>query len=470
MIMGKSKFVISILIGFLFGVFVGDLFKIDYCYFIGLLIGFLAVAIFLWRDIYWRLVILALLGFCLGLTHMAFWQIRQGNVSLVFDKEVNIEATIINHPDFSASQAKYLLSYQDAKIELQLGRYPEFQYGDRLKIKGVIKKPLEYLLHRNVQGQIFNGQVQKIGSGGNIIVKNIYQTRDKFEQTLNQIFPEPLASFSAGLILGSKRNIPDSLSQDFNRTGTTHIIAVSGYNVTILIVYIGLVLGLISRRLKIGGSLAVIIVFVLMTGATASVVRAGILAGLVIFGRAQGRRINMAILVLLVASVMVLFNPYLIKYDISFQLSFLAFLGLVYLSPVISNFKMVQPIPPFIRQTFAETFSAQLMVLPILIYYFGQASVISPIVNVLILWIVPAAMLLVFCSALAGFVSLSLGYIVGLLSGLALRYIIYIVQSFSNIFWASFQIKTSEWWWMPIYFFAIGYLMYIKRTEPKEIL
>ena len=468
--MGKSKFVIGILIGFLSGIFVGDLFRIDLFYIVGMIIGLTVAIILMWRDIYWRLAIFGLIGLCLGFCYIQLWQVKQSQTSLIYDKEISFEANIISHPDFSASQAKYLLSFENKKIELQAGRFPEFKYGDRLRVKGLIKKPYEYLLYKNIQGQLFNGQIEKISSGGNIVVKNIYRVRDRFEQTLNQIFPEPLASFSAGLILGSKRNIPDSLSEDFNRTGTTHIIAVSGYNVTILIVYIGLIFGLISRRLKTWGSFMVIIIFVLMTGATASVVRAGILAGLVIFGRAQGRRINMAILVLLVAAIMVLFNPYLIKYDISFQLSFLAFLGLVYLSPVISSFKIAKPIPPFIRQTFAETFSAQLMVLPILVYYFGRASVISPIVNVLILWIVPAAMLLVFCSALAGFVSFSLGHIVGLFSGLALRYIIYIVQIFSNISWASFQIKTSEWWWMPIYFFAIGYLMYIKRTKPKEIL
>lgn len=470
--MGKSRYLIGILIGFLVGVYLGDLLKINLAWILGLTSGTIIVLALYWKLEFWRLGILALLGLFLGTFYVQFWQVRQSKITLPLDRELEIQVQVVSHPDFSGSRANYLVSYKGAndhvKIQLQVNRYPEYRYGDILKIRGVIKKPSEYLLHKNVAGQISYADTSKISAGGNLFYKNIYLIRDQFEESLNRIFSEPTASFAAGLILGSKRNIPDSLMQDFNRTGTTHIVAVSGYNVTILVIYLGLLLGIFSRQLKFWGSIFIIIAFVLMTGATASVVRAGILAGLIVFGKNSGRRVSMTILILLTATIMVILNPYLIKYDISFQLSYLAFLGLVYLSPIIVRLKIFSSLHSKIRQTLCETLSAQVMVLPILVYYFGQASIISPVVNVLILWLIPTAMLVVFSSAIFGMISLGLGHLAGIVFVLPLKYMVYVVEAFSKIPWASFAIKTDLWWWMIPYFLATSYLVYIKKEELKK--
>ena len=309
-------------------------------------------------------------------------------------------------------------------------------------------------------------KIAKVGFTGNIFYKAIYLTRDKFEETLNKTYLEPYASFAAGITLGSRRNIPDSLLVDFNRTGTTHIIAVSGYNVTIIIANLGILFGLFSRRLKFWGSIVVIIVFVVMTGAVASVVRAGILAGLVAFGRYEGRRIQMTILLLLVAAIMLLFHPYALKFDISFQLSFLAFAGLVYLGPIIANWKLVRVLPGIIRTSLSDTMAAQIMVLPILIYYFGRVSIVAPIVNILVLWLIPAAMGLVFFSGILGLIFQGMGQAVAYIGYFVLKYIIVVVESFSRISWASWEWKTSDWWWMVLFYALIGLFIYKTRKKP----
>lgn len=467
--MGKSKLVIAILFGFLTGLFFGDLFTISLAVVLGIIVGLLLALLIFWKDYISRLTFLILIGIFLGLGFIQAWKLKQNKVSLPYDQKVSLEGSIIAYPEFQGAQAKYLLKIFNSKVELQNGRYPEYQYGDRLKIEGTIKKPLPYLLNRNILGEIWNPDLNKIGYDGNWVLKSVYQIRDKFEKNINKIFKEPLASFAAGLVLGSKRSIPDSLMTDFNRTGTTHIVAVSGYNLTIIIINLGILLGLVSRRLKVWGSLIIILLFVLMTGASASVVRAGILVGLAIFGKSQGRRVNMLILILLTATLMAIINPYVLKYDISFQLSFLAFIGLIYLSPIISRFKIFFWLPPVFKQALVETLGAQVMVLPILIYYFGQMSLIAPVVNVLILWIIPASMLAIFLSGLFGFFALSVGQLIGLASSYLLRYIIFVVESFSRISFSSVAVKTSEWWWLPIYFLAIAGLIYYKRPKPKEL-
>jgi len=476
--MGKSRFVIAILASFVVGIFFGDLIHLDLWWLVGVGAGILLALITQWHEHFWRLGLFILLGLIVGLGYFNFWDQRQKAIKLPYGEELTIEGQIIGHPDFSGNIAQYIIRYNakdKTKIQLTAGRYPEYHYGDVLKVNGAIKKPSDYLFHRGIMGQISTEEpVEKVGYHGNVAIKMIYEIRDKFEESLNKSFAEPYASFAAGLVLGSKRNIPDSLMSDFNRTGTTHIVAVSGYNLTIVIVWIALFLGIFSRKLKFWGSLSVIIAFVIMTGAPASVVRAGILAGLVLLGHYEGRRINMTILLLLVAAVMLIFGPYALKYDVGFELSFLAFAGLVYLGPIIARMRFIRSLPNILKSVFSETTAAQIMVLPILVFYFGRVSFVSPIVNVLILWIIPASMGLVFLIGIAGLLWISLGQIVGFLGWLVLKYIIVIVESFSRISWASWQLKTSDWWWMAIFYFVIGLLIYnikirTKINEKKEV-
>jgi len=474
--MGKSRFVIATLASFVVGIFFGDLIHLDLWWLGGIGAGILLALILQWREVYWprrgplwgRLGLLILLGTIVGLGYFNFWDIRQKAIVLPYGKEQTIEAPIIGHPDFSGSQANYIVKFAKTKIRLTVGRYPEYHYGDILRFKGIVKESYPYFSHQGILGQVYNpDNVEKTGYNGNFFVKTIYSIRDKFEESLNKSLTEPYASFAAGLVLGSKRNIPDSLMSDFNRTGTTHIVAVSGYNVTIVITYIAIFLGLFSRKLKFWGSLFIIVTFVIMTGAPASVVRAGILAGLVLLGHYEGRRINMTILLLLVAGVMLFFNPYALKYDVSFQLSFLAFAGLVYLGPIIARMRFIRSLPNILKSTFSETTAAQIMVLPILIFYFGRVSFVSPIVNILILWIIPATMGMIFLIGIAGLVWISLGQFIGYIGWLFLKYIIVIVENFSRISWASWQVKTSDWWWMVIFYCVLGLIVYQFRNLRK---
>ena len=466
---GKSRFVIASLASFVVGIFFGDLIHVDLWWVVGIAAGILLALIVQWREEYWRMGLLILFGLIIGLGYFNFWDIRQKAIVLPFGKEQTIEAPIVGHPDFSGNQANYVLKFNKTKIRLTAGRYPEYHYGDVLRFKGKIQESYPYFFHQGILGQVYSEEtIEKTDHRGNIIIKYIYLIRDKFEESLNRSLSEPYASFAAGLVLGSKRNIPDSLMSDFNRTGTTHIVAVSGYNITIIIVNLGILFGLISRKFKFWGSIASILVFVIMTGAPASVVRAGILAGLVAFGRFEGRRINMTILLLLVALVILFFNPYALKFDISFQLSFLAFAGLVYLSPIISNLKIIKWLPGLLKNTFSETLGAQVMVLPILIIYFGRVSIVSPVVNILILTFVPLTMGLVFAIGIGGLIWATLGQIIGYLGWFLLKYIIIVVENFSKIPFAAYQLKTSDWWWLPIIYLLIGLIILKHYASSKQ--
>lgn len=458
----KSIFVIGTLVAFVVGIFVGDFYQFGFWWLGGIFLGLIMALIFFWQTFPWRLSLFILIGLILGLGYYRFWDNRQRAVIMPQNQEITFIGQIIGHPDFLGAEARYVVTFREAKIQVNTTRFPEWHYGDQLEIKGTLKPANDYFFHQGISGVIYNPlKIEKIGAGGSaswrILTKITYQIRDKFEEMLNKILSEPYASFAAGLVLGSKRNIPDSLMADFNRTGTTHIVAVSGYNVTIVIVNLGLLLGLFSNKWRFWGTLVAILGFVVMTGAPASVVRAGLLAGLCAWGRHGGRRVNLTILLLLVAFLMLLFNPYVLRFDISFQLSFLSFFGLVYLAPMISTFRLMHRWPKFLKLTLSETMGAQIMVMPILVYYFGRASVISPLVNILILWLVPAAMLAVFAVGITGLIWFEIGRLVGYITLLLLKYIIVVIESFSKIPWASLEFKASEWWWMALFYGIIGW-------------
>lgn len=466
----KTVILIAFLISVLLGIFLGDLAGISLVIYLGITIPIIVLSIVFWKKSEWKLILFILLGLISGFSYTDLWNQKNESISLVSSEEELIHGQVINYPVFEGSKAEYILKYRGFKIKVTAGRYPEFKYGDVLEFKGTIKKPTDYNFHKNILGEVWaESDIKKVGYKGNSFFKTLFFAREKFEKILTKILPEPYASFASGITIGSKSSIPDSLMSDFNRTGTTHLVAVSGYNVTIVIMYIAVLLGLISRKFKFWGSLFVILSFVMLTGGQASVLRAGILAALVLFGRYEGRRINMTILLPFTAVIMLLFNPYGLKYDISFQLSFLAFAGIIYLTPIILSLRIIKILPDIIKKPLAETLGAQVMVLPIIIYYFGQISLVSTIVNVLVLSVIPLAMGLVFLVGIIGLFYIPLGKIVGFVLYIVLKYIIIVVENFSKLSFASYFFKINSWWWLPIvYLVLLLVIVKLRKINEKE--
>ena len=183
-----------------------------------------------------------------------------------------------------------------------------------------------------------------------------------------------------------------------------------------------------------------LILFTLIAGAGASVVRAAIMGGLLILAKREGRLYSIANAIVLAGAVMLFFNPYLLRYDAGFQLSFLATFGLVYLAPYLE--KRFTRLPEFlsIRSNSAATLSAQIMTLPIILFDFGRLSLIAPLANVLILPVVPLTMLFGFLAGAVGWVSLSAASILALPAWFLLSYQIWIVKILSALPFAAISL------------------------------
>ncbi|KAF0107574.1 MAG: competence protein ComEC [Anaerolineaceae bacterium] len=307
-----------------------------------------------------------------------------------------------------------------------------WRYGDVIRLRGRMTTPPEdeefsyrdYLARQGILSYMSNATVTRLpfARAGNPLLRWVYDSKDRALANIYEIFPDPEASLLAGILLGDDNGLPADLQQAFKNTGTAHIIAISGFNIAIIA---GLFVTLFSRLLgpRRGAVAAVIgiVVYTILVGASASVVRAAIMGTFAIFARQVGRRQTALNTLTATAAVMAAVNPYT-PWDVGFQLSFFATLGLVlYAQPfqewavrIISRFslpdtaeKIAKPISEYVLFTLA----AQLTTLPIMAWHFGRISLVSLIANPFILPAQPPVMILGGLAVLVSFLYLPLGQI-----------------------------------------------------------
>ena len=240
---------------------------------------------------------------------------------------------------------------------------------------------------------------------------------------LYRIFPDPEASLLAGILLGDDNGLPASLQQAYQNTGTAHIIAISGFNIAIIAgLFVFVFSRLLGRRRGAVMPLYGIVVYTLLVGATPSVVRAAIMGGLAIFARQLGRRQNGLNTLAVTAAVMAVFNPHIL-WDVGFQLSFAATLGLVLYAQPLQDWltgllarrlplETARKISALVSIFMLFTLAAQLTTLPIMAYQFRRISLVSVIANPFVLPVQPAVMVLSGLALLLSFIYLPLGQVV----------------------------------------------------------
>ena len=318
---------------------------------------------------------------------------------------------------------------------LILARVPPegaWHYGDVVRLRGSLQNPptgedfsyRDYLAHQGIRAYMPDAVGTLLPfSAGNPLLRLVYAFKDQAVAHIYKLFPDPEASLLSGILLGDDNGLPAKLQEAYQNTGTAHIIAISGFNIAIIA---GLFVVLFSRLLgKRKGALFAllgILLYTILVGATASVVRAAIMAGLAIFARLSGRRQNGLVTLAFTAALMAAFNPQL-PWDVGFQLSFAATLGLVlYGQPLedwavrlVSRFAAPQKarkIGGVITAFLLLSLAAQLTTLPLMAWHFGRLSLVGLLTNPLVLPVQPAVMLLSGLALLLSFIYLPLGKLV----------------------------------------------------------
>lgn len=240
------------------------------------------------------------------------------------------------------------------------------------------------------------------GQGG--LVGFLLSFRDALITRLRAVVPEPHASFLAGLLFGGSSSLSKDLREDFSRTGTSHILAASGFNVSIFSVLLlrWLLQSPLGRRRGLMATALLLLGYVLMAGATPAVLRAGLMAGMLIVASGVRRRVHTLNVVLLALSIMLLANPRLLLDDVGFQLSFVATCALLFVLPIVEKRFRIFPEALGIRTAIASSTVAIIFTLPILLWHFGEISLIAPLVNALVLPFVPYLMALAVIGMVGG--------------------------------------------------------------------
>ncbi|RJQ14581.1 ComEC family competence protein [Candidatus Parcubacteria bacterium] len=403
------------------------------------------------------------------------YQITDLKPFIPFDKQkAQFEGVIIERPSVRASNTQLVVGDikfidfkfevpEDFKVLVFSSHYPEYKYGDKLKIESTIARPEKierfdypaFLAKDNIFLLGFNSKIEKIGFGQASKIKSwLFDIRNYFEGAVGQALKEPQASFLSGLLLGSQENMSRDVLDNFRKVGLTHIVALSGYNITIIasfLIVLFITLG-VRRTKSFWLVLLAIIAFVILTGAEASVVRAAVMGVLLLLAQKEGRLYDIRNAIALAAALMLWVNPKLLVFDAGFELSFLATLGLVYLAPRLDVLLKSIPNSFNLRGYLTTTLSAQFAVLPLVLYRFETFSLIAPLANILVLPLIPLIMLVGFITGIAQLIFAQFGTLFGWLAHLLLNWPIFIAEKLVTIPFASLSLTFN-------FIFAIVYII-----------
>ncbi len=453
---------------------------------------------------FWFVVGLIICGLALGLWRFSLMQkiFTPGDIAFYDQQKITWQGVVAAEPQTSGDKLKLIIAAKNlingrpitGKVLVSTNLYPNYQYGDLLTVSGKTQRPEpiqdfaydKYLARYDIYAVGYAPKINLIKTDqGQPILSALLTFKAKLLQTIAANMPEPESSLGGPIIFGGSQGLAADIVNNFSRLGLTHIIAVSGFNVSLLagiILYVALALGF-SRKQSFWLSLLALTAYVIMTGLTASAMRAGLMSALLLLAIRFGRLNKITNSLVLVATLMLLQNPLLLANDVGFQLSFLALAGIVYLEPVF--FALFDPPACGIRagqtkvgakilnftvgkvlwESLAVTLAAQVFTLPILVYNFGQLSLLAPLANLAILWTLP-----VLTIALLGALPLAmllppLAIIFFWPSFIILQYILWLTATMAAWPWACAQVSDLWSGWVWIYYVVVAVLVWkVKKS------
>jgi competence protein ComEC len=310
----------------------------------------------------------------------------------------------------------------------------------RLKIQGFGERAVYRGDMVRVEGSLYPTRGSRVASisYANLRVlgrsnSSVERLRLKFVAGMMSALPEPQASFGLGLLIGQRTTLPDTVTASLAAVGLTHIIAVSGYNLTIIIRGVRRFRLLLSKYQIAILSLLLMGGFVLVTGFSASIVRASLVSVLSLGAWYYGRTFRPFLLLILVAAATALWSPLYVWSDIGWYLSFLAFFGVLILAPLVLQRVYKDKQPSALVAILAETTAAQVMTAPLILYIFGEVSVVSLVSNLLVVPLVPVAMLLSLIAGLAGTITPAVAGWLALPARVLLTYMLEVARLLANV-------------------------------------
>ena len=393
---------------------------------------------------------------------------------------VEIQGTVAEDPDIRATYCLLTFSVREISVDgerkdvsgnalIRVPRYPAYHYGDVLKVTGQLETPPQsgdldykaYLAHQNIYSLLYYPSIEVLDRGqGSRALQWIYLLRRRLSASLDRALPEPQCSLAQAILLGLRGNIPDFVREAFARTGTAHLLAISGLHLTVIIAMLLSVAVLLFGRqhyLHIWFALTGIWLYVLLAGMNPPVIRAAIMGSLFLIAEFAGRQRSAIIALAFAAAVMVGIQPGLL-WTASFQLSFLAMAGLILLYPYLQawggkgvnrlfeNREKILSAASVASDGFAASLAATLAVAPLIAYNFGIVSLVGLPATFFSLPALPFIIVTSALVALVGLFASLAAQILGCLAWLFLSYLLSVVQIFDSLPHSSFAVGTVSAW------------------------
>ncbi len=449
--LNSEKFAYLIFLGISIGIIVGVYFELKFIFPLFLLFTSVFASLFfkflnLYKSFFLNTALL-LMTLSVGifvnyLSDTKAYSIESAFYNLL-DKEIQAQMIVSNEPDtrqkYQFLTLKYCYDGICANLRAKDYMFTDIEYGDLVEVKGIIEKienfdeRFDYKGYLQSKGIYYNlkiKQLRKLKSGTGL-KRILFEIKSYFSRNISSFLPKEESALALGLTLGMKQGLSDKYKKYFQKTGLMHIVVLSGFNITVLFLFVNKILFWLGRNARLVSSIIFIILFVLMVGADPPTLRAGIMGVLgalaLLFNRDKS---NVKHLLILTGILMLLISPKSILYDPGFQMSFVVALGIInHADSFLKMFRFIKI--KFIAEIISSSMVAFMFASPFILYYMGYVSLISIIANTAVLPIVPIAMF--FTLALG---VLPIGYlqiILSLISHVLLKYILIITEFLSNI-------------------------------------
>jgi len=387
---------------------------------------------------------------------------------------VQIRGIVAEEPDTRETSQKLTIEadYNRArgKVLITTDLYPSYDYGDEVEAVCGLKAPESfngfaydrYLARFGVYSVCYYPEITLIGKGrGSKIYQYIFKFKNRLRSVIDRGVLSPESNLSRAIVLGDKRAVSDNWRDTFSKSGLSHIAAISGMHISILsamVMSFLLFLGL-KRKQAFYLALGFLIFYIIIIGAPASAVRAGIMGFLVLLSFQVGRQNKIINALFLAGALMLLSNPLLLRDDIGFELSFLAVLGIVYFYPIISAWlkgrRFARFIPFAVIDIFSITVSAQLLTLPIIAYNFNQVSLIAPAANLAVIPVIPFILAGVLLGVFLSFLWPGAAAVFFLPALVLLKYVLFISSRAASLPLAFLTIGFLSCGWVIFYYSAV---------------
>ena len=415
--------------------------------------------------------------------------------------EVSVQGVVVSDPEASGGSVEFhlemdhieangvleevdgkLLVYARPPLGLAAARSsPFFRYGDSLELTGSVEQPdstggfdyVRYLANQGIVGIMGQPEVRYLGEGGGSpTLRAIYATRERLSESLEHVLPDPQSALAKALLLGKRGDLPPEITDAFRNTGTSHLLAISGLHVgVLLLITLGGAVSLLGKRRQLYLVLPLLIIwgYALISGLSASVERAAIMGTIYLAAHAIGRPRSVFPALALAAGVMVGLQPSAL-YDISFQLSFAAMAGIALLFSSEGRWwsRYVHrdyeegaqgEVNRFVTLAIATSIAATILTLPLVAFNFQQVPTVGVAATVLALPAMPFLLVSAAVTAAVGLVLPALGQGMGWLPWLFLEYLVRLTDLFSRVPGSTFSVPQMNGLLVWAYYAVLGIML-----------